>query len=343
MIARSPKGDLGNETKQRTVKNTSRKRGVFVLCYNLFVLDTNTIKRVGILRGGMGEGYQASLDRGAELIAHIAQNLSHKYKVIDVFVDRDGVWHLGGLPVNPADVCHKVDVIWNVADHELSLTIKKFSIPCISPSAFAQSIEKNDSFFREHLNNIEVKMPRRMVLPLYQENFDGPRDLYAIKKAKEVHAKFGAPWIVKSFTVDKTMGIHLAKTFPELVNAIEDGVNHKKSILVEEFIEGKIASLHTLRNFRNEDLYTFPLGNTYGVFTEGEKKELESIARKLHQHLGAGEYLKSDFVLTPRRKIYLLGINLHPDLKPKSHFSEVVEQVGAKVHHLVDHILSRVS
>lgn len=318
------------------------------------MLDTNTIKRVGILRGGMGEGYQASLDRGAELIAHIAQNLSHKYKAIDVFVGRDGVWHLGGLPVNPADVCHKVDVIWNVADHELSLTIKKFSIPCISPSAFAQSIEKNDSFLREHLNNIEVKMPRRIVLPLYQPDFDarpqtpersdggrGDKEMYAIRKAKEVHAKFGAPWIVKAFTEDKTMGIHLAKTFPELVNAIEDGVNHKNSILVEEFIEGKIASLHTLRNFRNEDLYTFPLGNTYGVFTEEEKKELENIARRLHQHLGAGEYLKSDFVLTPRKKIYLLGVNLHPDLKPKSHFSEVVEQVGAKMHHLVDQILSR--
>ena len=48
------------------------------------------------------------------------------------------------------------------------------------------------------MKSVGVQMPRSMVLPVYQKDFDGPRERYAIKKAKEVHEKFGAPWMVKS-------------------------------------------------------------------------------------------------------------------------------------------------
>ena len=66
------------------------------------------------------------------------------------------------------------------------------------------------------------------------------------------------------------------------------------------------------------------------------------LVKELHQHLGAKHYLKSDFVLTPRGKIHLLQIDVMPDLKPNSHFSQVVESVGAKMHHVVEHMLENV-
>ena len=191
-------------------------------------------------------------------------------------------------------------------------------------------------------------MPRAVVLPLYQEDFDGARDKYAIKKAKEVHEKFAGPWIVKSFTEDLNMaspvglwprGIHLAKTFPELVNAIEDGMKHEKSILVEEFIDGKVASVHSIPLFRGENIYTFPLGNTFGNFSPEEKEKLVNLAKDLHKHINAKHYLKSDFVLSSRGKVYLLQIESMPDLKPDSHFSQVCESVGAKSYHTIEHML----
>ena len=116
-------------------------------------------------------------------------------------------------------------------------------------------------------------------------------------------------------------------------------MKHEKSILVEEFIEGKIASLHSVRDFRGENVYTFPIGNSYGVISLEEKEKLSKLAKDLHTHLGAGHYVKSDFVINPRGKYYLLGISLHPDLNPGSHFSEVCELVGAKMHHVVEHII----
>jgi D-alanine-D-alanine ligase-like ATP-grasp enzyme len=300
------------------------------------------IKRVGILRGGKGKHYASSLKKGGEIISHIFENLAHKYKIVDILIDGEGGWHLNGMPIKPADLIHKVDVVWNMSHPSESIILNNFSIPNIGSSSFSMAMENSKEMLGEHMSKIGVQMPRSIILPVYQADFDGPRERYAIKKAKEVHEKFPAPWIVKSFTPDSNMGIHLAKTFGELAEAIEDGAKHEKSILVEEFISGKVASVHSVPAFRGEDLYTFPILNTFGNFSPTEKEKLASLSKDLHQHINAKHYLKSDFILTPRGKIYLLGIESAPDLKPGSHFSQACESIGAKMHQVVEHILEQV-
>jgi D-alanine-D-alanine ligase len=249
------------------------------------------------------------------------------------------------VPVNPGDLVHRVDIVWNISHPSFSNILDSLTIPNIGISSFCSGLENSRDMLREHIKSIGLSMPRHLVLPLYQKDFDGPREKYAIKKAKEVFEKFGSPWIVKSFIEDANMGIHLAKTFPELVEAIEDGVKHEKSILVEEFIPGKIASVHSVPGFRSDlpaqagEIYTFPLGNSFGIFSTEEKEQLANLAKILHKHIGAKHYLKSDFVLTPRGKVYLLQIDGMPDLKLDSHFSQVCISVGANMHQVVEHIL----
>lgn len=299
-------------------------------------------KRVGILRGGMGDNYNSSLKKGGDIILHIHENLSDKYKPIDILIDKDHVWHVNGMPINPGDLVSKIDIAWNTTHPSISNVLSSLSIPSVGNGSFSSALENSKEMLKAHMQKLGVSMPRSIVLPVYQADFDGPRERYSIKKAKEIHAKFCAPWVVKSFTSDANMGIHLAKTFPQLVNAIEDGVNHDKSILVEEFISGKVAAVHSIKNFRDQDVYTFPLGNTFGNFSTEEKDKLDNLVRQLHDNIGSTHYLKSDFVMNKRGKIYILGINNIPNLKDSSHFSEVCDLVGVKPHHIVDHILESV-
>jgi len=305
------------------------------------MVETKSKKRVGILRGGTGKHYAHSLKKGGEIISYISEKLSDKYKVIDILVDKDYIWHLGGVPINTSDLVNKIDVVWNTTHPSFSNILDSLAIPNVGGSSF--SLENNKDPLREHLKKSGVQMPRSVILPLYQKDFDGPRERYSIKKAKEVFEKFSSPWIVKSFTEDENMGIHLVKTFPELVDSIEDGVKHNKSILVEEFIAGKVASVHSVSGFRNEDIYTFPLGNSFGSFSSEEKEKLSISAKSLHKNIGNNHYLKLDFVLNPRGKVYLLQIDGMPDLKPDSHFSQVCESVGAQMHSVVEYILENVS
>jgi len=299
-------------------------------------------KRIGILRGGEGKHYASSLQKGGDILSHFFENLSDKYKTVDILIDKNDVWHIKGVPIVPADLMHKVDVVWNTAYPNASMILESLCIPHIGVSSFSHILESSREMLREHMSQIGVQIPRHIVLPVYQKDFDGPRERYSIKKAKEVHEKFSAPWIVKSFTPDANMGVHLAKTFNELVAAIEDGVNHGNSILVEEFISGKVASLHSVSHFRNTEIYIFPAVNVFGSLSSAEKEKLADLAKNLHKHLGARHYLKSNFVLNKRGKIYLLDFESMPNLKAYSHFSQACESVGAKMHHVVEHILEQV-
>jgi len=301
-------------------------------------MQSDTKKRVGILRGGTGEHYTSSLKKGGDIISHISENLSHKYKVIDILIDKDHIWHLGGLPIIPSDLAHRVDVVWNVSHPSFSNIIESLAIPNVGSGSF---LGTSKDLLRKHMKGIGVDMSRSIILPVYQKDFDGPRERYAIKKAKTVFEKFGSPWIVKSFTPDANMAVHLAKTFNELVAAIEDGVRHEKSILVEEFIAGKVASVHSVANFRGEDVYTFPLHNFFADFSADEKEKVVTIAKDLHRHIGANHYLKLDFILNPRGKVYLLEFESVPNLKAHSHFSQACESIGSKMHEVVEHILEQ--
>ena len=307
-------------------------------------------KRIGILRGGTEGDYDSSLREGGEIILHIFENLSEKWKVVDIFIDKTGVWHLGGIAISPSILPQKVDLVWNVAHHSMANILQSFSIPTINISSFSFLLKQENDVLREHIKELDLNMPKKIVLPLYQADFDGPSDLYVAKKAREVLGKFSAPWIVKTFTPDSDMDIHLAKTFPELMNAIKDGVKHKKSILVEEFISGKNASIHSVSGFRGEDVYVFPiytdrphynLPNGKASFSAEEKDQFMQTARDLHKHLGAEHYLQSNFVLHPKRGIFVTDISFSPDLKKDSHLSQSCELVGAQMHHIVEHILEK--
>jgi D-alanine-D-alanine ligase-like ATP-grasp enzyme len=300
------------------------------------------IKRIGVLRGGAGKHYASSLQKGGEIISQIFENLGDKYKVLDILVDKESQWHLSGMPIIPADLINKVDVVWNTSHPSFSNILKSLGISHIEAGAFSAALQNNQGSLSENVKEAGVSMPQSILFPLYQKDFDGPLELYSANKAREVFEKFPSPWIVKAYTKDSNMGIHLAKTFPELVDAIEDGVKHEKSILVEEFITGKVATVHSMPNFRGQEIYTFPLGNTFGVFSPAEKEKLEILAKKLHKHLGAKHYLKSDFVLNPHGKVYLLQVSEKMDLKLGSHFSEAIESVGGKPHHVIEHILEQI-
>ena len=274
-------------------------------------------RRIGILRGGMGEHYISSLKKGGSIISHIVENLHDKYKVFDIFVDKDYIWHLNGVPIKPADLIYKVDVVWNTAHPSFLNIIENLSIPHIGSSFFLGSSKE---LLKKYMKNIGVNMPRSIFLP---------------KSAREVLEKFPAPWRV---------GHKLVRTFPELTELIENN----KSILVEEFISGRVASVHSVRGFRGHlsaqagDFYVFPPVNIFGVLSSEEKEKLKNLSKEIHGHLNGGHYLKLYFIVNKKGKIFLSDFESTPNLDPTSHFAQACESAGAKMHHVVEHILEQV-
>lgn len=277
-------------------------------------MQTNTQKRIGILRGGEERYYKSSLKKGGDIILYLHENLLNKYKPIDILVDRDHIWHCNGTPTNPSDLMHQVDIIWNTSHPSFSNILQSLSIPYIGVGFFTGTLLSDREIFRKHVKDIGIQMPRHIIGP---------------KSAKEVFEKISPPWIVNG---------ELIKTFPELIRSIEDRVNHGQSIVIEEFIAGNPSTTHSVAGYRGEDIYVFPVQD----ISENEKQKIISIAKKLHKYLDIKHYLKSEFILHPTGQIYLRHIELTPDFKKDSHFHQVCETVGAKAHEIVEHILERV-
>lgn len=303
--------------------------------------------RVGVLRGGNGEVFDFSMRIGGDTILFILNNFPDKFIPVDIFVDTEGLWHVQGFPAYVADLPHRVDIVWNTTHHTFSQILRNFNIPVVDAGHNSSFLGASEQILRNHIKNHGGNMPNSILLPAYQPDFDGELELYAQKKAKEVFHKFGAPWVVKSFTKDVGVGIHVAKTYPELIEAIIDIVKHgASSILIEELVLGKAVSVHSLKDFRNEEIYNFPLLDTktdhlfaLNHFSDEEKQKLFNFTKNLHKSLIETHYMKTDFVIKPNGKIFVSQASFSPDLRENSHLAKSTVAVGSKIHSIFEHII----
>ncbi len=325
--------------------------------------------RVGVIRGGVSPEYDVSLRTGGHVLSHLrADALKDKYTAIDMLLDKNGILHANGRPTDMADVHKKVDVVFNALhgdfgeDGKFQQLLEQWKIPYTGSGIFSSALGYNKKMAKDRFRDLGLKTPEHMLFPFYQPDFDGPEEDYPAKKAREVWQKMPAPWIVKPLTGGSSMGVHACKTFPELVRAFEVGMRQGVSVVVEELILGKEATVGVVENFRNKPLYTFPAveirlhknKNSFdyedkyyspanrvapGNFSLDEKVQLEYLAKLIHTEFNLDHYSTTDFIVHPKRGIYVLEVNTLPGLTPASTIPQALESVGSNMPEFIDHII----
>ena len=325
--------------------------------------------KVGVIRGGVSGESEVSLASGAQVLSHLRSDaLNSKYSAIDIFIDRDGVWHINGIPISIDQVAHKVDVIINALhgdygeDGKVQQLLEQWGIPYTGSGPFASAIGYNKYLAKEEFTKLGINTPKHILFPVYQDDFDGPKDEYPTKKAKEVWERLPPPWIVKPLTGGSSMGVHVCKTFQSLVSAFQIGMNENVSVLVEEFIKGKEATVGVIDNFRKKKIYTLPpieiripKTSTFfdndvkyngksqeicpGNFTSDEKEKLEYLATIIHKGLDLSHYSRSDFIIHPKKGIYALEVNTLPGLTDQSLMPKAIIAVGSTMPEFIEHII----
>src|ERR1700728_83473 len=75
--------------------------------------------KVGVLRGGPSSEYEVSLKTGSAILKNLADaRIAEKYEPVDIFIDRDGTWHIFGAPVAPHEAILRADVFVNALHGE---------------------------------------------------------------------------------------------------------------------------------------------------------------------------------------------------------------------------------
>lgn len=313
---------------------------------------------VGVLRGGPSHQYRASLETGRILLSHLS---SQQYTPRDIFIDKDGTWHVAGKPVSPQRVLEMVDMILvglhgeYGEDGEVQKILERHGVPYSGSNSYASFLATHKVFAKKYAEENNISTPRYALIES-KNNID--------TAARDAVRSFIPPVVVKSARMDASVSTVLATGYQELQKAIstlfEAGA---QNVLLEEYVRGKKVTVGVIENFRSKQLYALPPAQIDEVYatkssaseekeddkdvtiscpatlSQSQKNALENATMTMHSALGLRHYSSSDFIIT-LHNIYHLKTNPLPRLTEQSVFPKMLEAVGEPSPHFTQHLIN---
>ncbi|TAL49472.1 D-alanine--D-alanine ligase [Patescibacteria group bacterium] len=311
--------------------------------------------RVGVLRGGPSPEYEVSLQSGAQVLRHLPE----KYVPLDIFISQDGDWHVRGVTLLPERALREADLVVNALhgaygeDGKVQTQLEYFGIPYTGSRALSAALSMNKARSKQIFENHGIKTPVSAVLP---------HSANTHRNALELFKTFPQPSIVKPLFGGSSIGISVARTFPEFALGIEEAFRHGGHVLIEEYIPGREATASVVESATDRSLYSlFPVevvrppgkhffdyqskyvGETEKIcpskFSREEKEQIQNWAMKVHRALGLRHYSNADFIIHPKRGVYLIEANALPGLTPKSLLPKALEVAELSFPDFLDHLV----
>lgn len=297
--------------------------------------------RIGVLRGGPSTGYDESIQTGNFVI----QNLVDTHKPVDIFITKDGEWNMQGVSKQPENIFKHVDVVFNGLhgtygeDGGVQEILNHHGVRYTGSDRYPSGLVMNRWLMKEHLKPLGIKTPVAILV----RNTDSLN-----VKAKEIWTSIPTPIVVKPAKGGYSSAYYKADFYQELLQALEEILSKSDSAIAEEYLAGTRASSGVVEGFRDRDFYTLApveLGadNTPSFptrFTDDQKTELQNISKLIHKGLNLRHYSTADFIVTPRRGIYVLEVNTQPKLGEKSVIRKSLEAVGVSIKDFIHHTIS---
>lgn len=296
--------------------------------------------KVAVLRGGQGAGYEDSLKTGNYILSLLRQ-MPDAYEPVDIFVSRDGEWHRAGLVEDPYKAVSKSDVVWNTMhgpygeDGKVQRMLEALQIPFVGSKAMPSVFSNNKALAKK------LYLRHTLLTPSFE--IIGEED-FSDEKLVPIFRKYLYPVIVKPINGVKALGVGLAHTFHELKEIVKKTFEHSPKALVEEYISGIVASCLVIESGKGEGLYSFIPVTLEQALRKGslsveESRQIGEMSKVAHAALGLRHYSSSDFIVSPRGKIYILETNSIPMLHEKSLVFQSLKDTGWRPQDFVDHCL----
>jgi D-alanine-D-alanine ligase len=314
--------------------------------------------RVGVLRGGPSPEYDVSLKTGGTILA----NLPEEYEPIDIFISKEGAWHTSGLQKNPYDILKTVDVVVNALhgsygeDGTVQNLLENLNIPYTGSGSLSSAFGMNKIMSKDIFSRSGLKTPHHIVIQ---------KDEDENNLVSKINQNLPFPIIIKPINSGSSLGVSFVDNVKQVKAALKKSFMHSPKLMVEEFINGKETTCGVIDGFRGKDFYTLlpveivkqkdkrfhdynskyiDLESRYkipGNFSESEKRRIGEAAVLIHQNLGLRHYSRSDFIVHPKRGLFVLEVNTLPELTHHSSFIKSLEAVGGNIKEFLSHLLSQ--
>lgn len=321
-------------------------------------MNTDTLSRgkirVGILRGGPSPLYDVSLKSGSE----IRKYLPPQYVPIDIFVSRDGEWHISGKVVSPSQIFKQVDVVWNSLqgtygeDGKVQQILKMFGIPYTGSHSLASSLGMNKNLSKALMQYHGYKTPSHTIVHTHDNT---------LTKLVELFHSLPHPSVIKPLSGGGSYGVHFAHNFETFKKGIEDVLKQNGTALVEEYIPGIEVMCGVMQRRADGRLFAFdpilPDSGTEGVYgfekkhgeaggatrdavlTPQEKELVQKIAKELHSEFNLRHYSTSDMVIHPKRGVFVLEVNSQPSMTESSLYPKALKTANISMEDFIDEVI----
>jgi len=313
--------------------------------------------RVGVLRGGPSSEYDVSLKSGQVVLKFLSPE---KYQVLDILIDKDGIWHKNGIPAKPEDIFRSTDVIFNALhgeygeDGKVQQLMDHFSVKYTGSKALASAIGMNKLLAKKILKENNIKTPAYLIFR------KGETDISDM--AHKIFRSMLIPVIIKPTDRGSSVGLTKAATIKEMELGLEKVFAVSETAIVEEFIRGREATCGVVDQYRGQKIYSllpveiiisdkervFDFEQKYsgnareicpGNFSKEEKDYIQNTSVKVHKLLGLSHYSRSDFIVTAKRGIFFLEVNTLPGLTETSLLPKSLEAIGMSLNQFLDHVI----
>ncbi len=310
---------------------------------------------VGVLRGGASGAYRVSLSNGKTILANLS---NERYQTRDIFIDTQGVWHVAGRPLEPHRILQQLDVVVSGLqgeygeNGEIQRLLERYNVPYVGANSFSSYLAMHKVFSKEHALESGMLTPRYTLI----ESKDDPANQVA-----EIVRTYTQPVVVKPLSGGTSEGVSLAGGYASIYRAVVSLLAQGVSgVVVEEYIQGREATVGVVEGLRGEQLYALPpieialspkelfsneakLSNSArktcpAQFPKKISEELMHSARTVHSALGVRHYSRSDFIVSPRG-VYYLETNTLPSLVDNSLFSTSLGAVGVSMSDFLEHLI----
>ncbi len=311
-------------------------------------------KKIAVLSGGPSPEHEVSLKSGK----NIAVNLDpEKYEVEEFVISKKGEW-----PVEPAEL-KKLFQLAFIAMHgtygedgTVQGILDAVKMPYTGSGAMTSALGMNKWLSLRLFQDAGLLTPSTIHISKHAWLED--RD----DLANKIKSYLGKPWVIKPNASGSSLGVKIVKDEKDLKQALEFAFKDFKEIIVQEFIPGReltcgvVDSGFPSSTFVLPPTEIVPVGSAF--FDYKAKYEpaaameitparlpnsyLQAVKRtalKAHKILGCRSFSRSDFILNPKGKLYILETNTIPGMTENSLVPKAAQAMGMSFSKLLEIIV----
>ena len=311
-------------------------------------------KKIAVIAGGPSTEHDVSL-RGARKVFD-ALNTEH-YHPNFIFVDKTGVWD-----THPEEIARTHDVAFIVMhgtygeDGTIQHLLDAHGLAYTGSDAMASALAMNKFISSAVLKRAGLSIPLTFLVSKYEWEW----------KKQEVFDKvkhyLHYPFVVKPNTQGSSVGVHMVRSRGDLEHAMHDVFRHGSEALIQKFISGMELSCGVLdRGWSGSEFALLPIeivpkNATFFDYSskympmgseeivparvpDYKLREIQRIAVLAHRALGARGLSRTDMIMAPDGRIFVLELNTIPGLTEESLLPKSAEASGIPFRKLLDLII----